>query len=81
MRPRLRLFQADDLRLFEGDDHHVATLAEKPMRMRLGDLLEVLEEAARCNQAVLRDFQTDDVQISGDLYEVLSTYLDFRPGA
>ena len=41
----------------------------------------VLAEAIRTDRSWLSDFGDDDVKISTDLYEVLTTYRRLRPSA
>ena len=72
MRPRLRLYTGP------GD---VSTLPEPQMTIRLGDITRILRDAVRTDRTWLRDFENDEVQISTDLYEVLSTYSHLRPSA
>lgn len=72
------------LRLFTGEEQRSATataVAESDMQVSLGDITYILADAVRTNRAWLRDFEDDRIQISADLYEVLSTYWNMRPGA
>lgn len=71
MRPRLRLFTGDE----ESYD------PTPRMTITLGELLSILDDASRTQRTWLRDFRQDDVQISEDLYEVLTEYTRLRPGA
>ena len=72
MRPRLRLFTGDE---------DSSVVAEPPINVRLGQITSLLEDAVRANRTWLRDFEDDEVQISADLYEVLSAYSHLRPSA
>jgi hypothetical protein len=72
MRPRLRLFT--------GDGESTA-IAEPQVSVRLGEITRVLADAFRSNRRWLNDFADDEVQISEDLYEVLSAYWHLRPSA
>lgn len=72
MRPQLRLFTGDEETL---------TFPAPQMRVRLGDITQALADASRWNRTWLADFQDDEVGISADLYEILSAYLEMRPGA
>jgi hypothetical protein len=72
MRPRLRLFTGDD------DDAYVSA---PTMTITFGELLAIVEDAAKTHRTWLRDFSQDDVQIPEDLYEVLTEYSRLRPGA
>lgn len=68
------------LRLYTGDDQATA-VAEPEVSVTLGEISRILADAERSNRAWLRDFADDRIQISADLYEVLSTYWRLRPGA
>ena len=72
MRPRLRLYTGET----EG-----SVLAEPQISVRFGDITRVLDDAVRRNRTWLADFEDDEVQISADLYEILSAYLHLRPSA
>ena len=72
MRPRLRLFTGDD----DGD----TTFAPK-MTVRLGDITQILADAADGNRTWLSDFEDDEVRVSTDLYDVISAYSHLRPSA
>lgn len=72
MRPRLRLYHGPD---------DVSTLEEPQITVRLGEITRILRDAVRSDRTWLRDFEDDEVQISTDLYEVLSTYTHLRPSA
>ncbi len=68
------------LRLFTGDDTTTQATAEQ-VTVRLGDISRALRDAARWNRTWLDDFADDEVQISPDLYEIISAYMRLRPGA
>ena len=72
MRPRLRLYCGPD---------EVSTLPEPQMTIRLGEMTRILRDAVRSDRTWLHDFEDDEVQISTDLYEVLSAYTHLRPSA
>ena len=72
MRPRLRIFT--------GDDDGCATF-EPQVTVRLGDITRLLADAADHNRTWLSDFEDDEVQVSTDLYEVISSYSHLRPSA
>jgi len=72
MRPRLRLFT--------GEDNGGAAVAEQ-VSVRLGEITGILADAAQAKRSWLRDFEDDEIQISEDLYEVLSAYWHLRPSA
>ena len=73
MRPRLRLFS--------GEENYNTVVAEPPVSVRLGEITEILAHAAISNRTWLSDFANDEVQISADLYDVLSSYWHLRPSA
>ena len=68
------------LRLFTGEEQ-VVTLPKPEMTVTLGEISNILADAIASNRAWVRDFQDDPVQISSDLYDVLTTYWRLRPGA
>ncbi len=72
MRPRLRLFVGEE----QG-----GIVAEPPVTVTLGEICKLLTDAVRSDRTWLTDFRDDEVQISADLYEVLSTYVHLRPSA
>lgn len=49
--------------------------------IRLVDLYPLLAQAYRDNYVWLRDFEDDEVLVSGDLFEVVRSFADFRPSA
>lgn len=68
------------LRLFTGDES-VVPVVEPPVNVRLADISRALLDAARRNRAWLDDFADEEIQVSPDLYEILSAYVRMRPGA
>jgi hypothetical protein len=73
MRPRLRLFTGED----EDGSSHV----EAQVNVRFGEITRALVEAVRWDRTWLRDFEDDEVQVSSDLYEVISSFTRLRPSA
>lgn len=72
MRQRLRLYTG-------GDDF---TAVEEPkVTVKLSDMSRIIADAARFRRTWLDDFADDDVEISADLYDILSAYWELRPGA
>ncbi len=69
------------LRLFTGEESVRALSPEPEVTMSLGELTQILSDASRTRRAWLADFSDDEVRISPDLYEVLTTYWNMRPGA
>ena len=51
------------------------------MPIRLSDLYPLLSQAFRDNYTWLRDFENDEVVVSGDLYEVIRAFANIRPSA
>lgn len=68
------------LRLYTGDDE-TTTLTQPQLTVTLGEISNILADAVNSRRAWLNDFEDDQVQISSDLYEVLTTYWRLRPGA
>ena len=79
MRPSLRLYtgEAQAKTASEAD----LMLAEPEVTVSLGQICQVLADAVKTRRAWLKDFSDDRVQISADLYDVLSTYWNLRPSA
>jgi hypothetical protein len=73
MRPRLRLFT--------GEDQDSSTDVSAQVNMRFGEVTRALVEAVRWDRTWLRDFEDDEVRVSSDLYEVLSSFTRLRPSA
>ncbi|MBS0265761.1 MAG: hypothetical protein JSS02_27770 [Planctomycetes bacterium] len=69
------------LKLFTGETESTATFAEPEVSMTLGEISEILADAVRTKRAWLRDFEDDRIQVSADLYDVLSSYWNMRRGA
>lgn len=69
------------LKLYTGEPETSTAVAEPDTSVTLGEISEILADAVRTRRAWLRDFEDDRIQISADLYEVLSTYWNMRRGA
>lgn len=69
------------LRLFTGDDVDVLPLRQQTMSVRLGDISRALTDAARRDRTWLHDFEDDEIRVSADLYEIITAYIEMRPGA
>lgn len=69
------------LRLFTGEDEVAQDTATENVTVRLSDISRALLDANRWNRTWLSDFADDEIQVSTDLYEILSTYMRLRPGA
>lgn len=74
MHPRLRLFTGED------QAHDLVT---EPMKVKIsfGELSTILLEACRKQRAFLSDFEDDEIQLTDDLYQVLTASCRLRPGA
>ena len=72
MQPRLRLFTGED----ESCD-----IDSLKVKISFGELSTILLEACRKQRAFLRDFEDDEIQLTDDLYQVLTAYCRLRPGA
>ena len=66
------------LKLYTGEETPVSTPAVDRVSISLGELAAILTDATQSRRAWLRDFDTEDVEISSDLFEVLSTYWNLR---
>jgi hypothetical protein len=73
MRPRLRLFT--------GEDQDDSPDVQAQVNMRFGEITRALVEAVRWDRTWLRDFEDDEVCVSSDLYEVISSFTRLRPSA
>lgn len=62
-----------------GEDEQLTR--EENIRVSVGEVLPLLADAVLCDRTWLRDFSTDQMTISTDLYEVLLAYRHFRPSA
>ena len=70
---RLRLFP------YTEEDHEEAEAPSIPIR--LCDLYPLLAQAYRDNYVWLRDFENDELLVSGDLYEVIRAFSNCRASA
>lgn len=68
------------LRLFTGEEDSAQTATEN-VTVRLEDISRALLDATRWNRTWISDFADDEIQVSSDLYDILSTYMRMRPGA
>lgn len=74
MRPRLRLFVG-------ADEPESMTFPQPEVCIKLGELTKILADAIIWDRAWVADFADDDVKVSADLFEVLSSYAHLRPTA
>ena len=70
---------ATRLKLYHPPEEELLPAAEPDVRVRLGDLLPLVEMARRMNFIWLKDFLDDEVAVSNDLYEVLQAFRSSRP--
>jgi hypothetical protein len=68
------------LRLYTGENQ-VNNLASPEMTITLGEISNILADAVSSRRSWLADFEDDHIQISSDLYEVLTAYKQLRSGA
>lgn len=68
------------LRIFTGQEESMPEVPEN-VTVRLGDISRALIDATRWNRTWVSDFADDEIQVSTDLYEILSAYMRLRPGA
>lgn len=74
MRPRLRLFVG-------AETPEPSVFPEPEVSMKLGELTRILADAIIWDRSWIADFADDDIRISADLFDVLSTYSQMRPSA
>lgn len=72
MQPRLRIFRGDEP-LPEADVPEA--------KIRLEQLLRILEDGLKWQRSWLQDFADDEIRISADLHDIISAYSDMRPSA
>ena len=69
------------LKLYTGEEEASTAVVEPEVTMTLGEISLILADAVRTKRAWLSDFDDDRIQVSADLYEVLSAYWNLRRGA
>ena len=70
------------LRVFPNPEDEVAEDEQSPsVSIRLSDLYPLLAQAYRDNYVWLRDFESDEILVSNDLFEVVRAFHDCRPSA
>ena len=72
---------ATQLRVYYEPETSNCEVNSESVRVRLGDLLPLLTMAQRFKYTWLKDFLSDEVTISDDLYKVLQEFLGFKPTA
>ena len=61
------------MRLFAGQEDAGVSVGNQ-VAVKLRDVTSMLDEAHRSDRTWLMDFADDEIQVSRDLYEVLSAY-------
>ncbi len=70
------------LRVFPRPDDESQEKDHAPaVPVRLLDLYPLLAQAYRDNYVWLRDFEDEELMVSGDLFEVVRAFSDCRPSA
>ena len=70
------------LRLFVGAEAPEMTVYHEPeVSMKLGELTRILADAIIWDRTWIADFADDEIKISADLFEILSSYSQMRPSA
>jgi hypothetical protein len=72
-----------NLRIYRGPaekqaTHHASNNNATTVTVELGEVLPLLADAVASQRTWLSDFETDEVTISADLYEVLLAYKYYR---
>ncbi len=68
------------LRIYTGEEEFAAN-SEPKMTVKLADMMRIIADASRFRRTWLNDFEDDEIEISADLYDVISAYWEIRPGA
>ena len=77
---QLRVYAEPDLNL--RDFAAVEATSDSGVRVSLGEVLPLLQDAKASNRTWLADFADDEITITSDLHDVLQAYRHFRrPGA
>ncbi len=70
------------LRLFVGAEAPEMTVYPEPeVSMKLGELTRILADAIIWDRTWIADFADDEIRISADMFEVLSTYSQMQSSA
>ena len=69
------------LRLFTGEEQEPLAVECPKISISFGELSRILLEACRHQRSFLRDFEEDEIELTDDLYQVLTAYCRLRPGA
>ena len=68
------------LRIYTGGDDYTS-VEEPKVSVKLSDISRIIADASRFRRTWLDDFADDEIEISADLYDILSAYWELRPGA
>ncbi len=68
------------LKLFTGEEEP-ARVMERKVSVPLREIVTALADAVVFNRAWLRDFADEEIDVPADLYELLHSYVNIRPGA
>ena len=76
----------ENLRVYFGPEEEITSVSGattgKKVTVPLTDVLTPLTDAVRYDRSWLQDFESDEITISSDLYEVILAYQHFhRPSA
>jgi hypothetical protein len=74
-RAQLRVYNGPETRFTQVTE---LNQEEKTVRLPLGEIFPLLADAVRSERTWLRDFVTDEITISTDLYEVILAYQHCR---
>ncbi|MBX3443562.1 MAG: hypothetical protein KF774_14240 [Planctomyces sp.] len=66
------------LRLFNGEQFETST---PTVSISFGEFRRIVLDAQHVQRSWLRDFDSDELQVPEDLYDVLTAYRQLMPGA
>ncbi len=84
MRPRFRIVpDTDQAPSVDRNRESASRNASAPemISVPLGQILEPLTEAIRTNRTFLRDFSNDEIRMSADLFDALTTFQRMQASA
>ena len=84
MRPRFRIVpDTDQVPSVDRNWESAPRTASAPemISVPLGQILEPLTEAIRTNRTFLRDFSNDEIRMSADLFDALTTFQRMQASA
>ncbi|RMG37759.1 MAG: hypothetical protein D6725_08370 [Planctomycetota bacterium] len=68
------------LKLYTGEEEPAPSM-ERKVSVPLREIVTALADAVVFNRAWLRDFADEEIDVPVDLYELLHSYVNIRPGA